>query len=87
MSGFERPADSQKERLTLFIGGNSFMSGLSNVLETFQASRPHRRRSRLPAAEGLDQRALLARASSTLSQQATSPRSGASLTLSTTAPS
>ncbi len=59
MSGFERPADSQKERLTLFIGGNSFMSGLSNVLETFQASRPHRRRSRLPAAEGLDQRALL----------------------------
>ena len=35
------------------------MSGLSNFRETFQPSRPPRRRSLLPAVEGLDQRALL----------------------------
>ena len=35
------------------------MSGLSNFRETFQPRRPPRRRSLLPAVEGLDQRALL----------------------------
>ena len=35
------------------------MSGLSNFRETFQPSRRPRRRSLLPAVEGLDQRALL----------------------------
>ena len=35
------------------------MSGLSNFRETFQPRRPRRRRSLLPAVEGLDQRALL----------------------------
>ena len=35
------------------------MSGLSNFRETFQPSRTPRRRSLLPAVEGLDQRALL----------------------------
>jgi hypothetical protein len=49
----------QKERLTCFIGGNFLMSGLSNFRETFQATRPPRRRSLVPAIEGLDQRALL----------------------------
>ena len=44
------------------------MSGLSNFRETFQPRRPPRRRSLLPAVEGLDQRALLMRASATPSQ-------------------
>ena len=35
------------------------MSGLSNFRETFQPRRLPRRRSLLPAVEGLDQRALL----------------------------
>jgi len=35
------------------------MSGLSNFRKTFQPRRPRRRRSLLPAVEGLDQRALL----------------------------
>ena len=60
------------------------MIGLSNFRETFQPTRPPRRRSLLPAVEGLDQRALL---SAGLGQRAAGhvAEVGASVTSSTTA--